>query len=419
MSEPTSKPPSDREDALAVLTRLRGAGHVAYFAGGCVRDLLLGLTPKDFDVATDAPPDVVRKLFPNTQAVGAAFGVILVRQRKSTIEVATFRTDGAYTDGRRPDSVRFTTAEEDAQRRDFTINGLFLDPIENRIIDYVGGQIDLKARVIRAIGDPAKRFEEDYLRMLRAVRFAARLDFEIEETTYKAIELHASAITRISPERIADELRRMLTPATRYRAWIDLGLLRLYENLFRGLRDTPRSMGLIGSRVLPSSISFSLALAICAWDTACVDLHSNEKTINQAVVALRRSFKLSNDERNAIQAVMRDALSLLKREQTLAQRMRFMAKPTAADTRLLLSTLRDKGQEVGRVDDIEAQLQPLETIDCAPRPLVTGDDLVAAGLSPGPAFKRALDQTYDAQLESRVRDRSDALAMAMELAVQK
>src|SRR5687767_10192278 len=160
---PTSKPPCYREDALEVLRRLRQLGHVACFAGGCVRDLLLGLEPKDWDVATDAPPDRVRQLFSNTQAVGAAFGVILVKHRRSTIEVATFRTDLEYKDGRRPEGVRFTTAEEDAKRRDFTINGLFQDPIEDRIIDYVGGREDLKNRVLRAIGEPDKRFEEDHL----------------------------------------------------------------------------------------------------------------------------------------------------------------------------------------------------------------------------------------------------------------
>src|SRR5580700_9848755 len=165
------KPPCSPSDALIVLKGLREAGHVAYFAGGCVRDSLLGLEPADWDVATDAPPQKVRSLFSSTQAVGAAFGVILVRQGKSTVEVATFRSDGVYEDGRRPSSVTFTSAQEDARRRDFTINGLFLDPIEDRVIDYVEGQKDLKAGLIRAIGEPRHRFDEDHLRLLRAVRF--------------------------------------------------------------------------------------------------------------------------------------------------------------------------------------------------------------------------------------------------------
>src|SRR4051812_30998530 len=212
------RPPSLREDAEAVLRRLREAGHVAYFAGGCVRDTLLGLQPKDWDVATDAPPQRVRQLFPRTQAVGAAFGVILVRQADSQIEVATFRTDVSYEDGRRPTAVKFTTAEEDAKRRDFTINGVFFDPIENKVIDYVGGQEDLKNKILRAIGEPNLRFEEDHLRLLRAVRFAARFDLSIDPTTTAAIKAHADNLKRISPERIADELRRMFASATRVHA---------------------------------------------------------------------------------------------------------------------------------------------------------------------------------------------------------
>src|SRR5687767_14928448 len=158
-AEQPNPPRANRDDALAVVRRLRDAGHVAYFAGGCVRDQLLGLEPKDYDVATDAPPPRVRELFSNTQAVGAAFGVILVRHRKSQIEVATFRTDGKYVDGRRPEGVVFTTAEEDARRRDFTINGMFYDPVEDKVIDYVGGQRDLKYKWLRTIGDPGKRFD--------------------------------------------------------------------------------------------------------------------------------------------------------------------------------------------------------------------------------------------------------------------
>src|SRR5688572_28207686 len=252
-------PPCRREDALAVVQRLRGAGHVAYFAGGCVRDLLLGLEPKDYDVATDAPPDRVRELFKRTQAVGQAFGVILVRVGRSQVEVATFRAEGKYLDGRRPSEVRYTTAEEDANRRDFTINGLFLDPMprapnaaasspspsegegkgegerpanppspgtpgegrgegsspnamtadspHGQVIDFVGGLRDLNDRTLRAIGDPLVRFAEDYLRLLRAVRFAARFSLTIDPATAGAIHKRASLLVGISPERIADELR--------------------------------------------------------------------------------------------------------------------------------------------------------------------------------------------------------------------
>ncbi len=423
MSDPVSKPPSHCDDALAVLTRLRQAGHVAYFAGGCVRDLLLGLPAKDFDVATDAPPDVVRKLFPNTQAVGAAFGVILVRQQKSMIEVATFRTDGDYSDGRRPDSVRFATAEEDAQRRDFTINGLFLDPVENRIIDYVGGQTDLQAKLIRAIGDPAKRFEEDYLRMLRAVRFAARLGFEIEPATAAAIRRNAASIARISPERIADELRRILTPAGRARAWALLQQCDLVTNLFRGLVPHSRSdTSLLQRTDAAQPISFPLALAVCLIEiTASRQYLENRDAgwIRSAVQKFRQLFKLSNDERDALGNILFDGSQLLHESLSQAALMRFIAKPTSADTRELLRVLQANQLDSGRIATIERQLAPLADMDCAPPPFVTGDDLAAAGLTPGPIFKRVLDAVYDAQLESRVGDRSAAMALAMELAGQK
>jgi len=256
----SSKPPCSYEDAREVLLRLRGAGHVAYFAGGCVRDLLLGKKPKDWDVATDAPPARVREIFRNTQAVGAAFGVILVREGRSTVEVATFRTEGVYSDGRRPDEVAFTDAEHDARRRDFTMNGLFLDPEQGSgfrvsccarpteqgsakteqtqwgtVIDYVGGVADLRAGVVRAIGEASRRFGEDHLRLLRAVRFAARLGFMVQGETERAIVEHATKLKGISPERIAEELRMMLTPASRGRAWAMLWGYGLLDVVFRFL----------------------------------------------------------------------------------------------------------------------------------------------------------------------------------------
>ena len=195
--------------ARRIVEVLRSAGHEAYYAGGCVRDLLLGKTAHDYDIATSARPDEVTALFPRTVAVGAHFGVIMVIEENKPFEVATFRNDGNYGDGRRPDSVTFATAEEDAQRRDFTINGLFLDPVSNEVIDFVGGRRDLEAHVIRAIGDPALRFNEDKLRVLRGVRFAAALGFKIEPATWEAIRAFAGEVPVVSAERIRDELSRI------------------------------------------------------------------------------------------------------------------------------------------------------------------------------------------------------------------
>src|SRR3954466_15523818 len=190
------------ETAREIVRKLRAAGQVAYYAGGCVRDLLRGEVPKDIDVATDARPETVQKIFPRTYAVGAHFGVIVVLENEFQFEVATFRSDGAYLDGRRPVEVHFATAEEDAARRDFTINGMFFDPEKNEVIDFVGGRADLDAKLIRAIGKPSERFDEDRLRMLRAIRFATVLDFKIDDQTWKALVANAGAINEISAERI-------------------------------------------------------------------------------------------------------------------------------------------------------------------------------------------------------------------------
>jgi poly(A) polymerase len=211
----------EREFATSVVRVLRDAGYQALWAGGCVRDELLGLVPKDYDVATDACPDQVRHLFRHTVAVGAAFGVINVRSPRSLgsfeIEVATFRSDVSYSDGRHPDEVVFSSPREDAQRRDFTINGMFFDPLEDRLIDYVGGRADLEAKILRAIGDPVQRFTEDKLRMLRAARLATRFDLAIEPATAAAVRAMAGQVTVVSAERIAEELRKMLVDPRRAR----------------------------------------------------------------------------------------------------------------------------------------------------------------------------------------------------------
>ena len=428
---PTSpKQPCERDDALAVLKRLREAGHVAYFAGGCVRDELMGLVPKDYDVATDAPPQRVRELFTSTQAVGAAFGVILVRHRRSVVEVATFRADVSYEDGRHPTAVRFTTAEEDAKRRDFTINGLFLDPVENRVIDYVGGQADIRSRVIRAIGDPSHRFDEDHLRLLRAVRFASRFDFQIEPNTATAIERHAPKLARISPERIADELRAMLTPTSRRAAWQSLVRFRLDEVIFRFL-ELPwspahpevrghRSLALF-ERVAPrEAISFGLSLAATTLEYAAQRLpHLGEfewlwqkLTTRGTVKAARAALRISNDESDEMEGTLYGVEHLLASEShSVAALKRFLARPTARSSRVLARAIAECGLFVERVRSLEQRLDELEKTEVAPAPLVNGDDLVARGLSPGRAFKRALDFVYDEQLEGRVTTREQALEL--------
>ena len=432
---PGSGKQSRREDALTVVRRLRDRGHVAYFAGGCVRDLLLGVEPKDYDVATDAPPARVRGMFGNTQAVGQAFGVILVRHGGSQIEVATFRADGRYLDGRRPEGVRFTTAEEDARRRDFTINGLFYDPIDDRVLDFVGGQKDLRDSVLRAIGNPDERFEEDHLRLLRAVRFAARFGLRVEPATATAIARHADALRRISPERIAEELRLMLTPTTRAAAWRMLWAYELIPIIMRllpepapasppGPLDEARSVFLA---LCPHSpVPFGLALAAAVL---CYRRHAQgfppdvlpmlaKKDVQEAAHATRQALKISNDESEEMADTLIGLAPLLSPggEPSVATLKRFLARPTSAESRALLDALSAVGLHGDRADWLRRRLSELEQTDYAPEPLITGDDLAKAGLTPGPLFKRILDAVYDAQLEGRVRTREEAMEMGLGIA---
>ena len=413
------------------MRRLRDAGHVAYFAGGCVRDELMGVEPTDYDVATDAPPGRVRELFSNTQAVGAAFGVVLVRHRGTQIEVATFRVDGSYVDGRRPEGVRFTTAEEDARRRDFTINGLFLDPIDGRVIDYVGGQDDIRAKVLRAIGDPDVRFAEDHLRLLRAIRFAARFTLDIEPRTSAAIRAHASHLKRISPERIADELRRTFAGQDAEWAWhaIRDEYRGLAEVVFRFLGPAERADGATSEPGIfrtrdddGTPWPFGLILAAAALEWSLINGPSNvealleAKSIHQMVQAVRQSLKISNEELEQMEGAL-GGVAYLIREDTpgVVTLKRFLARPTAGLSRRLLGELKCH-LTASRVDNIQRLLDETARTDYAPVPLVTGDDLTTAGLRPGPVFKRVLDAVYDAQLEGRVGSKEEALAMALTVA---
>jgi poly(A) polymerase len=407
---------STRDDALAIVRRLSDAGHVAYFAGGCVRDALLGLQPKDYDVATDAPPDAVRRLFPRTQAVGAAFGVILVREGRSQIDVATFRSDGRYIDGRRPEGVVFTTAEKDAERRDFTINGLFFDPIDERVIDFVGGQQDLQTKTLRAIGDPNERFAEDHLRLLRAVRFAARFGLTIEAKTDHAIRQHVQHLPRISPERIAEELRLMLAPAaTRAHAY---RLLREYGMIEVVLRFLPpewvRPSGLFLSVEEPS-LQFGTALAALVLDARAGRLLS-VADVKKACAALRQSLKISNEETDALEGALTFAHLLGETSKSVATMKRFLALPHSEGAMLMMETLYRFGLMRERIEPTLNALRELQKTDVAPPPLVTGDDLTAAGLMPGKTFKVALDAAYDAQLEGRATTKEQAMEIALQIA---
>ncbi len=423
--------------ALHVLKTLRAAGHEALLAGGCVRDFLLGKTPKDHDVATSATPDQVVALFPGARTVGAHFGVVIVRHDHEHVEVATFRTDGSYKDGRRPQTVSFSTAEEDAKRRDFTINGIFRDPIDNRIIDYVGGQEDLRARRLRAIGDPHRRFEEDRLRLLRAVRFAATLDFEIEPATWAAVRAHAGGLGDVSAERIRDELIRILLCPSRLRGFdllVDSGLMAvvLPEILdLRGVEQPPQwhpeGDVFVHTRLmlslLPERVSLPLVLAVLLHDIAKpatfsrdadgrIRFNGHDKLGAEMGGDILRRLKFPND-------VIEPATGMIERHMTFkdVQKMRrstlrrLMARPTFADE-LELHRVDCLGSN-GLLDNHEfllAKQAEFASEPLLPNWLLTGADLIASGWSPGPELGRALTAVQNAQLEGLVRTREEALA---------
>ena len=246
---------------IDIIRKLRNKGYQAYFAGGCVRDMLIGRKAKDYDVATNAMPSQVVELFPKTLEIGAQFGVIMVVKNKATVEVATFRSEEKYEDGRHPGEIKFTNVREDALRRDFTINGLYYDPIEDKVMDFVNGQADLKRKIIRAIGNPQERFTEDYLRILRAIRFSSQLDFEIEDETFKAVVANAEMLKNISKERIAAELEGILTSDGRIKGIELLLKSKIDSIIFRGISSQNIKDSLATLGAIENSIGFTLALA--------------------------------------------------------------------------------------------------------------------------------------------------------------
>jgi tRNA nucleotidyltransferase/poly(A) polymerase len=378
-SRPRATP---REAATRVVRALTEAGHVAYFAGGCVRDRLLGIEPKDYDVATDARPDAICAIFPRAQSVGEAFGVLLVRAAGHIVEVATFRTDGVYRDGRHPDAVEFSDAEHDASRRDFTINGLFEDPETGGIIDHVGGQADLAAHEVNAIGDARARLREDRLRMLRAIRFAARFGFAIGAETAEAIREGAGDLRGVSRERIGQEVRWMLTDPNRAVAAWEMQYLGVDGPVLEepSVVDAPRRLG-----QLPDEVAFGTALA--AW---ALDRHAmSGRDLESVVEGWTKALVLSNAEARELAR----ALAVHR-----ALRTTWGELGVAGQKRLAASDAFDAGLLLLRADDRQAFVDVRRRVleldadgGLAPTPLITGGDLVATGLEPGPVFRRVLD----------------------------
>ncbi len=402
------------EESLRIIRRLNDAGFVAMWAGGCVRDALLGKTPKDFDVATDATPDAVRDVFGKkaTLAFGASFGVIGVlpprRDDAQTLpptEVATFRSDGTYSDGRRPDSVHFGDARADAQRRDFTINGLFYSPVQSLVLDYVGGQSDLAAGVLRTIGDPDQRFGEDKLRMLRAVRFTTTLGFKIDPATLDSVRAHAAEIELVSGERVGAEMRRVL----------------IHEHAAEGLRHLV-DCGL-DDPVLPELSSIDVKSAgetltragekPFAVGLACLLTHHRSPI--KALAAITGRWKLSGEEVRQVTAAIRGYETIANADTLPWSSVQpILADRDGAIVVGLAAAIAPKSAGVERARQKLTLPPPL--LD--PPPLITGDDLKEMGIPAGPNYRVILETIRREQLDGSIRDREQAAARAEELGPQ-
>jgi poly(A) polymerase len=423
--------------ARAIATRLRDAGYTAYFAGGCVRDRLLGREPQDIDVATDAPAAEVQQLFPRTVPVGVQFGVVLVLMDGESVEVATFRADSIYLDGRHPASVRFSSPIEDARRRDFTINGMFLDPVTDTVIDYVGGEDDLRAGVIRAIGDPRARISEDRLRMLRAVRFAARLGFTIDSATFAAIQVAAPSITDIAWERIGDEVVRMLTDSrggSARRAFELLDATGLLVSVLpevaalKGVEQSPdyhpegdvyvHTLGLLEQLDRPAE---TLALGALLHDVAKPrTAQRTEKRITfyghcelgaEMAVEICQRLRRSRETWERVAYLVREHLRLIHAsEMRLSTLKRFLASEGIEE---LLELARldalASNKDLTHYTFCRQKLEELGAQQIKPPPLVRGRDLLDMGLEPGPRFSEILAAVTEAQLDGTLTTREQAL----------
>ncbi len=424
-----------REFAVDVVRRLQSAGFRALWNGGCVRDLLMGRVPKDYDVATDARPEAVRNLFGQrrTLAVGASFGVIIVLGSKEAgnIEVATFRTEGPYLDGRRPEHVDFAGPEDDARRRDFTINGMFYDPLSEQVHDYVGGEKDLAAGVVRAIGRPSDRMAEDKLRMLRAVRFAATLEFQLDGPTADAVRAMAPEIHVVSAERIAQELKRMLVDPHRRRA-MELArdtqlLLEILPELGPTLDDashpgeggakSPWEISLRRLRLLQEPRFELAAAALLASVPEIGGSPSAGRKESRVARGVCKRLRLSNQETDSIEWLLTHLSDVFaSATKSLAQLKRMLAHPDARDLLALARADRLAAEsDLSGVMHCEELLQrtPPERLD--PLPFVTGDDLIARGLRPGKRIREILDTIREAQLNEELTDKEEAFRLADQL----
>jgi poly(A) polymerase len=386
------------DSAIEIIRQLRQKGHEAYLVGGCVRDMVMKIEPSDYDIATSAPPAEIMRIFPHTEPIGAQFGVVLVIHRGHPFEVATFRSDDAYVDGRRPTSVSFTNAQTDVLRRDFTINGLLYDPIEDRVIDYVSGQADIRDHIVRAIGDPQKRFSEDKLRLLRAIRFGARLGYSIEPETWAAVCRMAPEIRRVSAERIREELSRILTEGNGA-----FGFRLLHEsNMLIQILPAVTWNTHLGRclEFVPRGAAMDFAFAVLLHDVS-------PGQIRDIVEDLRMSASEGQHVMSLVQGLPRFR-SLPSEPDHIVKR--FLRQPRFEDYLELARICARAGDGDLRGYDFAAQKgKQWSAEDISPAPLVSGDDLISMGFTPGPLFKEILTKVEDEQLDGRLTTAQQAL----------
>ena len=427
---------TQKELALQSALILRKAGHVVYFAGGAIRDQLLGQTPKDYDLATSARPDEVQALFPRSDAVGKHFGVIIVKGAGEMIEVATFRTDGTYKDGRHPESIEFSSPEKDAQRRDFTINGLFQDPLTEKVIDHVGGRADLAAKLLRAIGNPKERFEEDALRLLRAIRFSTTTGFKIEAQTWKAIQECAPLLSQISPERIRDEFSRILVAPERARGLdllVESGLIMefLPEIIeLKGCEQPPQwhpegdvyvhtriALSLLDSPPLPLALAVLLhdigKPATQTWDSESERLrfNSHDKVGAKMTEQILRRLRYSNQTIEDVTFMVSRHMHFMHvREMRVAKLKRFMSAETfSMETELHRVDCDSSNGLRDNYDFVLNKREEFAKEPLIPKPLLTGHDLIHNfEIAPGPKIGKILTKLQTEQLEGRISDKEAA-----------
>jgi len=386
------------DSAIEIIQKLRDRHYEAYLVGGCVRDMVMGLEPADYDIATSARPEEIMKIFPRTEAIGAKFGVVLVIHHGHPYEVATFRSDEAYVDGRRPTGVVFTDAKTDVLRRDFTINGLLFDPISKTILDYVSGQDDIQSKIVRAIGDPARRFEEDKLRILRAIRFGARLGYTIEPETWKAVCAMVPLIHQVSVERIQGEIVRILTEGqagTGFRMLHDSGLLGEILPEVHWNDHLWLCLEMLGRESAPD-----LSMAVLLHEVPVADV---EKIMERQ--------KFSRWEINhTVCLVARQPQFRAARSMKIGELKKFFRSPRFEDHLELERICRTASQADLEDYDFSMHLfRKWTPEDISPSPLITGEDLIAMGFTPGPMFKEILADVEDEQLEARLTDRTSAI----------